>query len=89
MRRRAAKPIMAARPLSISAWGEKGPKDSSLALFMMGTMEAAVDRARELASPGEVVLLAPACASYDQFRDFEHRGDVFRALVEPAEREEG
>jgi UDP-N-acetylmuramoylalanine--D-glutamate ligase len=28
-----------------------------------------------------VVLLSPACASYDQFRDFEHRGDVFRGLV--------
>ena len=30
---------------------------------------------------GPVVLLSPACASFDQFRDFEHRGDVFRTLV--------
>ena len=31
--------------------------------------------------PGEVVLLAPACASFDQYRDFEERGEHFRALV--------
>jgi UDP-N-acetylmuramoylalanine--D-glutamate ligase len=46
------------------------------------TLERAVARARALARPGEVVLLSPACASYDQFRNFEHRGDTFRALVE-------
>jgi len=45
------------------------------------TLERAVLRARELARPGEVVLLSPACASYDQFRNFEHRGEVFKALV--------
>jgi len=46
------------------------------------TLERAVTRARTLARPGDVVLLSPACASYDQFRNFEHRGDTFRALVE-------
>jgi UDP-N-acetylmuramoylalanine--D-glutamate ligase len=45
------------------------------------TLERAVARARELARAGEVVLLSPACASYDQFRNFEHRGEVFKALV--------
>ncbi len=34
------------------------------------------------AEPGDVVLLSPACASFDQFDDFEHRGDSFRVLVE-------
>jgi UDP-N-acetylmuramoylalanine--D-glutamate ligase len=38
--------------------------------------------AADAAKPGEVVLLSPACASYDQFDDFEQRGDEFRRLVE-------
>ena len=46
------------------------------------TLDRAVARARTLARPGDVVLLSPACASYDQFSNFEHRGDTFRALVE-------
>ena len=47
-----------------------------------GTLEAAVAAARLDAEPGDVVLLAPACASFDQFDSFEHRGEVFEALVE-------
>lgn len=46
-----------------------------------GTLERAVEKAHECASPGETVLLAPACASFDQFDSFEHRGCVFKQLV--------
>jgi UDP-N-acetylmuramoylalanine--D-glutamate ligase len=46
-----------------------------------GTLERAVGEAAADAQAGETVLLSPACASFDQFRDFEHRGDTFRELV--------
>jgi UDP-N-acetylmuramoylalanine--D-glutamate ligase len=49
-----------------------------------GDLEHAVARARAAALPGATVLLSPACASYDQYTDFEARGDHFRALVEAA-----
>jgi UDP-N-acetylmuramoylalanine--D-glutamate ligase len=45
------------------------------------TLENAVRFARANAMPGDIVLLAPACASFDQFQSFEHRGRVFKALV--------
>ena len=50
-------------------------------LLPCGDLERAVDEAAEAAMPGEVVLLSPACASYDQYRDFEERGEHFRTLV--------
>jgi UDP-N-acetylmuramoylalanine--D-glutamate ligase len=46
-------------------------------------ISAAVGLARALARPGGVVLLSPAAPSYDHFRDFEERGELFRALVDP------
>lgn len=46
------------------------------------SLAAAVGIAANVAQPGDVVLLAPGCTSFDQFRDFEERGEVFRALVE-------
>jgi len=45
------------------------------------TLEDALDIANELALPGDVVLLSPGCTSFDQYRDFEARGEHFRALV--------
>ncbi|MGH7558006.1 MAG: UDP-N-acetylmuramoyl-L-alanine--D-glutamate ligase, partial [Gemmatimonadota bacterium] len=47
----------------------------------VGTLDRAVAQARAVARPGDVVLLAPACSSYDQFESFEHRGARFRELV--------
>ncbi|HET9324849.1 MAG TPA: UDP-N-acetylmuramoyl-L-alanine--D-glutamate ligase [Gaiellaceae bacterium] len=49
---------------------------------LCGDLATAVRSAAAAAEPGDVVLLSPACASYDQFRDFEERGDEFRRLVE-------
>jgi UDP-N-acetylmuramoylalanine--D-glutamate ligase len=46
-----------------------------------GTLEAAVLHARVSARSGDTVLLAPACASFDQFENFEHRGREFKRLV--------
>jgi len=46
-----------------------------------GTMDSAVKQAANSAHPGDVILLAPACASFDQFKNYEHRGKVFKELV--------
>jgi UDP-N-acetylmuramoylalanine--D-glutamate ligase len=51
-------------------------------LHDVGDLDHAVAAARTATRPGEAVLLSPACASYDQFADFEARGEHFRALVE-------
>ena len=45
------------------------------------TLDAAVAAAHSAAKPGEVVLLAPACSSFDQFENYEHRGQTFKQLV--------
>jgi UDP-N-acetylmuramoylalanine--D-glutamate ligase len=66
--------------------GESAPKlEAILAgrieVFTEASLEEAVRRASQLAELGDVVLLSPACASQDQFRDFNERGERFRAAV--------
>jgi len=51
-------------------------------LIESGTLEGAVRAAVRQAAPGEVILLAPACASFDQFDNYEHRGREFKRLVQ-------
>ena len=55
--------------------------DGSVAIERAGTLDHAVEMASQAANVGDVVLLAPACASFDQFQNYEHRGQVFKALV--------
>lgn len=68
--------------------GEDGPQigkaiaNIGTPLHDCATLDSAVIKAREIAKPGETVLLAPACASYDQYSSFVQRGDHFRSLVE-------
>ena len=59
---------------------------AGVAFERSGTLKQAVATAAGKAKPGEVVLLAPACASFDQFENFEQRGDAFRGLVAELER---
>jgi UDP-N-acetylmuramoylalanine--D-glutamate ligase len=56
--------------------------DRTIDVQHCASIEAAVDAAAKIANPGDVVLLAPACASQDQFRDYRERGERFRKAVE-------
>jgi UDP-N-acetylmuramoylalanine--D-glutamate ligase len=55
--------------------------DHTAPVIRCGTLAAAVQQAHRSAEPGDTVLLAPACASFDQFENFEQRGRVFKELV--------
>ena len=70
--------------LLIGAASEKIEKQitGSVAIERAGTLERAVEIASNAAQPGDIVLLAPACASFDQFENYEHRGRVFKRLVQ-------
>jgi UDP-N-acetylmuramoylalanine--D-glutamate ligase len=62
---------------------QKELKQAKLPLCELAqTLEQAVTLARKYAQPGSAVLLSPACASYDMFKNFQHRGDLFRQCVE-------
>jgi len=75
--------------LLIGAAADKIEKQiaGSVAIEQAGTLERAVDTAAHAARAGDVVLLAPACASFDQFQNYEHRGRVFKELVHQLERQ--
>ena len=55
--------------------------EAAVEVTVAATLEEAVALARSVAQPHDTVLLSPACASFDQFRDFEERGEAFRQLV--------
>ena len=57
----------------------------SVALERAGTIERAVEIASRRAQPGDSVLLSPACSSFDQFENYEHRGRIFKQLVRQLE----
>ncbi len=73
---------------AIVTFGGSGPaiadelEGGGFAVVRAMDLADAVRRARTLAQPGDAVLLSPGCASFDEFNDFEHRGRVFRSLVE-------
>lgn len=79
-------PLLKARARAILTIGEDAAKveaelGEAAPVTPCGDLASAVARARALAKPGDTVLLSPACASYDQFRNFEDRGDQFKAMV--------
>ncbi|SMB94328.1 UDP-N-acetylmuramoylalanine--D-glutamate ligase [Thermanaeromonas toyohensis ToBE] len=61
---------------------KQAAKEAGLtSIFMVRDLKEAVERAKELARPGDIVLLSPACASWDMFRNYEERGNLFKSLV--------
>ena len=81
-------PLVAERCKSVYLIGEAAADleqalvGTGVPLHQAGDLEHAVSLARAQARPGDVVLLSPACASFDQYPDYEARGEHFRALVE-------
>ncbi len=63
-----------------------GALEGAVEIEQAGDLETAVGRAASIAVAGDVVLLSPACASFDQFRSFEHRGETFKSLVHALDR---
>lgn len=83
-------PLLKSRVKAVITIGSAAEKiESHLAgvvkIERAGIMERAVSWAREQAKSGDVVLLAPACSSFDQFENYEHRGRVFKELVRALE----
>jgi len=79
-------PLLQERVRAVYTIGSAAAKIESqlrgvVTIHSCGTLDKAVSAAVSAARPGEVVLLAPACSSFDQFESYEHRGRVFKQLV--------
>lgn len=79
-------PLVAAKARRVYLIGESAEDFAKVLagaapLESVGTLDRAVESAGRQARPGEAVVLSPACASFDQFKNFEHRGQVFQELV--------
>lgn len=94
---RALAPDMAGKVRAVVAYGAAGPRAAAdlraaaegrfPVSEVAGGFDEVVERASALARPGDALLLSPACASFDMFRNYEARGDAFRALAQAAESE--
>jgi UDP-N-acetylmuramoylalanine--D-glutamate ligase len=85
------KPLLKQRARRVYTIGAAAEKiESQIAgaaeITRAGTLDNAIHQASEQAAKGEVVVLAPACASFDQFDNYEHRGRVFKELVHKLEK---
>jgi UDP-N-acetylmuramoylalanine--D-glutamate ligase len=83
---RQMRPLLQERVKAVYTIGAAADKihthiEGAVPIVSAGTLEEAVKRAGSAAQPGEVVLLAPACSSFDQFENYEHRGRVFKEAV--------
>ncbi|MGC8548277.1 MAG: UDP-N-acetylmuramoyl-L-alanine--D-glutamate ligase [Acidobacteriaceae bacterium] len=83
---RQLRPLLAGRVKAVYTIGSAAEKiithlEGSVKLVSAGTLDTAVSLAAEAAEKGDVVLLAPACSSFDQFDNYEHRGQTFKSIV--------
>jgi len=83
---RLLRPLIQERVKAVYTIGSAAEKifthlEGSAPIVSAGTLGQAVTKASEAAQPGDVVLLAPACSSFDQFENYEHRGQIFKELV--------
>jgi UDP-N-acetylmuramoylalanine--D-glutamate ligase len=80
------RPLIATKARAVVLIGRDGPQVAAalngvVPVHSAGDMEEAVAIAARVARPGDDVLLSPACASFDMFRDYEARGEAFRTAV--------
>jgi UDP-N-acetylmuramoylalanine--D-glutamate ligase len=83
---RQMRPLLTERVKAVYTIGAAAEKiqthiEGAVPMVSAGTLDVAIAKAADAAQPGEVVLLAPACSSFDQFENYEHRGRVFKELV--------